>query len=207
MHTWQRLKGFVLRAGKAIVRVVIVLNLVNTRRHRRQLRQREHRQSLLSAIGRTLTPVFAPMGIANENWPATVGIFTGVFAKEVVVGTLNALYANMAQARRRGQTAVDFGAMLRRSVTRWAQPRRAGRAAADPLGLDLGDLSDAAQSPRSSTSHVGTLAPMRRCSTASSRRSPTCCSCCCTCPASRRSARSTRNSGASGPSSRRPGTR
>jgi ferrous iron transport protein B len=30
MHTWQRLKGFVLRAGKAIVTVVVVLNLVST---------------------------------------------------------------------------------------------------------------------------------------------------------------------------------
>ena len=33
------------------------------------------------------------MGIEPDNWPATVGIFTGIFAKEVVVGTLDALYA------------------------------------------------------------------------------------------------------------------
>ena len=31
-----------------------------------------------------------PMGIDEDNWPATVGIFTGFFAKEVVVGTLDA---------------------------------------------------------------------------------------------------------------------
>jgi ferrous iron transport protein B len=35
------------------------------------------------------------MGIKNDNWPATVGIFTGVLAKEAVVGTLNALYSQM----------------------------------------------------------------------------------------------------------------
>jgi Fe2+ transport system protein B len=52
------------------------------------------------------------MGIETDNWPATVGIFTGVFAKEVVVGTLNALYENLdgvTQAKER----FDFGARCR----------------------------------------------------------------------------------------------
>jgi Fe2+ transport system protein B len=29
------------------------------------------------------------MGIEQDNWPATVGIITGILAKEVVVGTLD----------------------------------------------------------------------------------------------------------------------
>ena len=33
------------------------------------------------------------MGIANDNWPATVGLFTGIFAKEAVIGTMDALYS------------------------------------------------------------------------------------------------------------------
>ena len=37
------------------------------------------------------------MGIDEENWPATVGIFTGILAKETVVGTLDALYTNLAR--------------------------------------------------------------------------------------------------------------
>ena len=32
------------------------------------------------------------MGVAQDNWPATVGLVTGLLAKEVVVGTLNTLY-------------------------------------------------------------------------------------------------------------------
>jgi ferrous iron transport protein B len=32
------------------------------------------------------------MGVSKKNWPATVGIFTGIFAKESVIGTLNSLY-------------------------------------------------------------------------------------------------------------------
>ena len=36
------------------------------------------------------------MGIQEENWPAAVGVFTGIFAKEAVVGTLNSLYDTLA---------------------------------------------------------------------------------------------------------------
>ena len=32
------------------------------------------------------------MGVQQQNWPATVGLITGVVAKEVVVGSLNTLY-------------------------------------------------------------------------------------------------------------------
>ena len=35
------------------------------------------------------------MGIVDDNWPATVGLFTGIFAKEAVVGTLDAIYSQM----------------------------------------------------------------------------------------------------------------
>ena len=57
--------------------------------------------SLLSALGRLLSPLFAPMGITSDNWPATVGLATGILAKEVVVATLNTLYmqvGHLAQA-------------------------------------------------------------------------------------------------------------
>ncbi len=38
--------------------------------------------SLLSAGGRLLTPVFAPIGLTPDNWPATVGLLTGVLRKK-----------------------------------------------------------------------------------------------------------------------------
>ncbi len=37
--------------------------------------------------------MFVPMGMGESNWPATVGLLTGVFAKEVMVVTLDTLYA------------------------------------------------------------------------------------------------------------------
>ncbi|WP_455382343.1 nucleoside recognition domain-containing protein, partial [Salinispira pacifica] len=60
----------------------------------------ENGKSVLSAAGRAVTPVFAPMGITSDNWPATVALFSGVFAKEAVVGTLNSLYAETDRAAR-----------------------------------------------------------------------------------------------------------
>jgi ferrous iron transport protein B len=45
-------------------------------------------------MGQWLTPIFKPMGVAADNWPATVGLLTGVLAKEVVIGSLNTLYSH-----------------------------------------------------------------------------------------------------------------
>jgi ferrous iron transport protein B len=50
--------------------------------------------SVLAAGGQRLTPLLGPMGISQENWPASVGLLTGVLAKEVVVATLNTLYSS-----------------------------------------------------------------------------------------------------------------
>ncbi len=48
--------------------------------------------SALASVSLVITPVFKPNGVHEDNWQATVGLFTGAMAKEVVVGTLNTLY-------------------------------------------------------------------------------------------------------------------
>ncbi len=93
LQTWHRLKSFVFRAGKLIIPVCMLIGLLNTINIDGSLSQEESNQSsILSAIGKHITPVLAPMGITENNWPATVGLVTGVMAKEVVVATLNTLY-------------------------------------------------------------------------------------------------------------------
>ncbi len=95
MHTWVRLKSFIFDAGQMIVIVVTLLTVVNSLGTDGSFGNENTDKSMLSAIGRTITPVFKPIGIEQDNWPATVGIFTGIFAKEAVVGTLNALYSSI----------------------------------------------------------------------------------------------------------------
>jgi ferrous iron transport protein B len=98
IRTWDRLKSFLFNAGKVIVPMVLVLNFLNALGTDGSFGRENSDKSVLSEIGRSLTPAFEPMGIQNDNWPATVGIFTGVLAKEAVVGTLNALYSQMNAA-------------------------------------------------------------------------------------------------------------
>jgi ferrous iron transport protein B len=91
--TWSRLKSFIFRAGKAIVLMVTVLSLLNSLGTDGSFGHSDSDDSVLAAVSQKLTPVFEPMGVTEPNWPATVGIFTGIFAKEAVIATLNSLYS------------------------------------------------------------------------------------------------------------------
>lgn len=91
IQTWQRLKGFVLRAGKVIVIVSIFLSAFNSFSLSGKIVDNIN-DSALASVSRVITPIFKPIGVHEDNWQATVGLFTGAMAKEVVVGTLNTLY-------------------------------------------------------------------------------------------------------------------
>jgi ferrous iron transport protein B len=95
LHTWERLKIFIWRAGKFIVPMVLVLGMLNTIGTDGSFGGEGKKDSLLSAVGKTITPVFGPIGVEEGNWPASVSIFTGLFAKESVIGTMKGLYGQM----------------------------------------------------------------------------------------------------------------
>jgi len=139
MHTWHRLKGFVVRAGKAIVGVVIVLNVLNSMGTDGSFGNENKDNSVLSEIGRGLTPVFTPLGIEEDNWPATVGIFTGLFAKEVVVGTLDALYTTQDDSDEEFNFMASMGEAFGSIGDNLVD---VANNLDDPLGLKMGDLSD-----------------------------------------------------------------
>lgn len=92
IHTWNRLKLFLLRASKVIITAVFILSLLNSTGTDGSFGNEDTEKSVLASIGRSITPVFEPMGVRADNWPASVSLFTGLFAKEAVVGTLNSLY-------------------------------------------------------------------------------------------------------------------
>lgn len=97
LRAWDRTKSFMFRAGKIIVPMVLVLNVLNAIGTDGSYGNEDSDKSVLSEIGRSIAPAFSPMGLDEENWPAAVGIFTGVLAKEAVVGTLDSLYTAMAE--------------------------------------------------------------------------------------------------------------
>ena len=97
LHTWDRLKQFMFRAGRVIVPVVLLLTILGSVGTDGSFGNENTDRSVLATVAKEATPVLVPMGITEDNWPATVGMITGIFAKEAVVGTLNALYSALGE--------------------------------------------------------------------------------------------------------------
>lgn len=149
IRTWERLKAFIVRAGRVIVVMVMVLSLLNTIGTDGSFGNEDSDNSILSSISQSITPAFAPMGVTQENWPATVGIFTGVFAKEAVVGTLDSLYTQLGQdeAIAAGVDVEEegfdfFGNIGEAFATIPANLAELPGTLLDPLGLSVGEVSD-----------------------------------------------------------------
>ena len=100
IHTWNRLKLFMFRAGKYIIIIVALLSFFNSLGIDGTFGNEDSENSVLARVGMAITPVFTPMGIEKDNWPASVAVFSGLFAKEAVVGTLNSLYSQMDAAEK-----------------------------------------------------------------------------------------------------------
>ena len=142
IHTWERLKGFVLEAGKFIIMMVMVINILNSIGTDGSFGNENSSTSVLSEISKTFTPAFEPMGIQQENWPAIVGIFSGLLAKEVVVGTLDAVYSNLEGNTSEEDETFDLNATFAEAVAITNDNLAdAMQNMGDPLGLRTLDAS------------------------------------------------------------------
>ena len=124
-RTWNRLRVFILRAGRAIVIAVLVLSFFNSLGVDGSFGNEGDRTSVLAAAGEAVTPIFEPMGIEKENWPAIAGLITGLFAKETIVGTLSGLYGQMSAAEGGKEESFSLGAAFIRALA--SIPEGAGR--------------------------------------------------------------------------------
>ncbi|MDF1757956.1 MAG: Fe(2+) transporter permease subunit FeoB [Legionellaceae bacterium] len=91
-ETFMRLRYFLTRAGKLIIPICVLLSGLNSWMI---VVTPGEELSVLAYFGQMITPIFSPIGIKSDNWPAVVGLLTGTLAKEVVVGSLNILYAKV----------------------------------------------------------------------------------------------------------------
>ena len=157
IHSWLRLRDYVIRAGKVITIAVAILGFLNSfgfveklyteiNGEKTEIVKSEEgyamvqdekevplpegvvideskvkteseftagngdsENSLLSAIGKAITPIFEPFGVESNNWPASVSLFTGLLAKEAVIGTMNSLYsmAGPGDAETKGEKVVE----------------------------------------------------------------------------------------------------
>ncbi|MEG1683790.1 MAG: ferrous iron transport protein B [Oscillospiraceae bacterium] len=96
--TWERGWSFIRRAGTVILLSSVALWFLQgfgVENGSLQL-VADNNHSLLAAVGRGIAPVFAPLGFGT--WQASVATFTGLLAKENVVGTFGVLYGFAAVA-------------------------------------------------------------------------------------------------------------
>ena len=100
IHGFEKVKGFVQKAGTVILAATILIWLLsNFNLHSFTGRNQIERgtvlsgmdDSFLASVGKTVAPVFKPTGFGA--WRPTVGIATGWVAKEMVVVTLAQLYS------------------------------------------------------------------------------------------------------------------
>ena len=159
LTTWFRLRAFVFRAGKTIVLVVIALSFLNSIGTDGSFGHANTDKSALSVVGKAITPLFVPIGLSRDNWPATVGLFTGLFAKEAVVGTLDALYSGSEMIDLNAPPDINAAvqAAFMSIVTNASE--LLGHLG-DPLGLDMGDLGDQAKMAEVQGVNTSTLTNM-----------------------------------------------
>jgi ferrous iron transport protein B len=136
-RTAKRTKSFIFGAGKTIVIVVTLLNFVNAIGIDGTFGHEDSSESVLSVASQKVTPFFTPMGVEQDNWPATVGIITGIFAKEAVVGTLNSLYSTPNDG---DEELTPFIESLNEAIATIPE-NLFGIQLDDPLSLNVGDVS------------------------------------------------------------------
>ena len=100
LHTWEKVKGFLRKAGTIILACSIVLWALSIFPLGVEYGSAD---SLLGMIGNVIAPIFAPLGFGT--WQAAVAIIAGLAAKEVVVATFGTL-AGMAEDDEAGITSL-----------------------------------------------------------------------------------------------------
>ncbi len=166
LRTYDRLKTFLFKAGKVLVPVIVVLAFLNSLGIDGSFGNEDTENSALSSISKNITPALYPLGVTDENWPATVGVFTGIFAKEAVVGTLNSLYSGMdsnaaAESGEEAEEALGFwGAIGASFATIPTNLSELTGTVLDPLGLSIGDISDKEAAAEKMEVSVGTFGSM-----------------------------------------------
>jgi ferrous iron transport protein B len=86
IHTWEKVKGFIKKAGTIILAAVFIIWVLSIFPLGVAYGSQ---QSLLGMIGSVIAPIFAPLGFGT--WQAAVAIIAGLLAKEAIVGALGTL--------------------------------------------------------------------------------------------------------------------
>ncbi len=89
LHTWDKGKGFLKKAGTIIFSISVLVWFLSNFNISGMV---DINSSFLAAIGKFINPIFIPLGFAS--WQNSIALLTGLMAKEVVVGTMGVIYGS-----------------------------------------------------------------------------------------------------------------
>ena len=90
LHTWEKTKGFLRKAGTIILGSAIIIWILSSVPFGVEYGSQE---SILGMIGSAIAPVFAPLGFST--WQAGIAILTGLVAKEDMILSLHCLHTHL----------------------------------------------------------------------------------------------------------------
>jgi ferrous iron transport protein B len=99
-HTISKIKHFLMETSTTITVMSVALyilasvpaEILTLKPEAIKFEEKVTEESLLVHFSKKFSYIFEPIGISQDNWPATVSLMTGVVAKEVVASTLVTLY-------------------------------------------------------------------------------------------------------------------
>ncbi len=95
IHTWEKGKHFLIKAGTYILAVsILVWFLLNL-----PWGVENKKDSYLGQVGQIGAPLLKPLGFGN--WEAASSLMAGVIAKEIVVGTMGEIYVKKIEEERK----------------------------------------------------------------------------------------------------------
>jgi len=101
IHTWEKGKHFLIKAGTYILAVSIMvwflLNLPWGVEHKKD--------SYLGQVGSFVAPTLAPLGFGT--WEASSSLIAGLVAKEIVVGTMGEIYVKKEATKEAAKPSVS----------------------------------------------------------------------------------------------------
>ncbi len=119
LHTWEKGKHFIYKAGTYIFAVsILVWFMLNL-----PWGVESKRDSYLGQAGAAVAPIFQPVGFGT--WEASAALITGVIAKEIVVGTMGEIYTPKKEEEKKvvptlgedlKEIVVSFGEASKKAV-------------------------------------------------------------------------------------------
>ncbi|MBO5699142.1 MAG: ferrous iron transport protein B [Bacteroidaceae bacterium] len=118
-HTWEKAQQYLRKMGGLILAFSIIIWALSyfsptssSDADESQMHQSE--TSYLAMLGKGISPIFSPM---DYDWKLTVGILSGIGAKELVVSSLGVLYAGEDFDESNEHETINLSAMLQNNIS------------------------------------------------------------------------------------------